>query len=131
MYSSSANALECFQSVFSSDEELLEEYLQFNSVYDLFKCGMCGHSWIEHDSSCMRHDKRAIFNLMRLTASKMDKYKRTFEMAKRNGYQEPAIHGILEKFPFDGKPVMVPENGILHPKYSIDDFICECDEIIP
>lgn len=88
----------------------VESYIDEHNIYDLFKCSMCGVSWYEHESSCMRHNKKEYFDRLRAEASKIEKFKPMFNLAKRNGY---------------------PDTHLNNNEYSIKDFICEPDEIVP
>jgi hypothetical protein len=66
-------------------ECLVDEYIQASSIYDLFKCSCCGLSWPEHQDSCVFHRKKQYFSELRQIASRMEKYKSVFDMARMNG----------------------------------------------
>jgi hypothetical protein len=136
------------------NENDLDSYIESHNVYDLFRCPCCGTSWYEHEKACFYHHKKWYFNRMRYLASRIDKYKKIFENAKKNGYHEPSLElfnqyraeqSVAEQSVIDfdkvatltycSKDVDFPIN-----KYALKDFVsdtdekdfeCKCDEIIP
>jgi hypothetical protein len=69
-------------------EDCVDDYLAEHTIYDLFKCSMCGVSWTDHNSTCFYDHKKKYFDELRVIASSMEKHKSVFEVAKRNGFIE-------------------------------------------
>ncbi len=81
-------------------DQIVEDYLSEHTIYDLFKCGTCGKQWSDHIDDCFFHDKKQYFDELRRIASRMEKHKMVFEMARRNGYREDCreigeIHNLI------------------------------------
>lgn len=70
-----------------TDDEIIDEVSRI-TLYDLFKCGVCGHPWEDHPTTCANYRRKNKCVYLRLRASKIINLKYIFEIARDNGWVE-------------------------------------------